>query len=68
MIILLNNCVKRGELNNVSIILNGFENKVKYGFVYGYGYYGGYGVYLNGYYEEEKEVGFFKNIFKIFKK
>ena len=29
MINLLNNRVKRGELVNVSIILNGFENKAK---------------------------------------
>ena len=33
MITLLNNRVKRGELNNASIILNGFENKAKYGAV-----------------------------------
>ncbi|PXY41979.1 sugar transporter [Flavobacterium cheongpyeongense] len=68
MITLLNNRVKRGELNNVSIILNGFENKAKYGSAYGYGYYGGYGAYSNGYHEEEKEAGFFKNIFKRLKK
>jgi len=68
MITLLNNRVKRGELSNVSIILNGFENKAKYGSAYGYGYYGSYGTYSNGYHEEEKEIGFLKNIFKIFKK
>ena len=51
MITLLNNRVKRGELNNVSIILNGFENKAKYG--YGYGY--GYGNYSEGYHEEEEK-------------
>ncbi|MFB9107982.1 exopolysaccharide transport family protein [Flavobacterium gyeonganense] len=68
MITLLNNRVKRGELSNVSIILNGFENKAKYGSAYGYGYYGSYGTYSNGYHEEEKETGFLKNIFKIFKK
>jgi succinoglycan biosynthesis transport protein ExoP len=68
MITLLNNRVKRGELSNVSIILNGFENKAKYGSAYGYGYYGGYGAYSNGYHDEEKELTFPKNIFKIFKK
>lgn len=52
MITLLNNRVKRGELNNVSIVLNGFENKAKYGATYGYGY--GYGAYSNGYHEDEK--------------
>ena len=36
MITLLNNRVKRGELKNTSIVLNGFENKAKYGTGYGY--------------------------------
>ncbi len=52
MITLLNNRVKRGELKNTSIILNGFENKAKYGTGYGYSY--GYGSYANGYHEEHK--------------
>ena len=43
MITLLNNRVKRGELKNTSIVLNGFENKAKYGTGYGYGYGYGYG-------------------------
>ncbi len=68
MITLLNNRVKRGELSNISIVLNGFENKAKYGSAYGYGYYGSYGTYSNGYHEEEKKVSFLKNILKIFKK
>ena len=38
MITMLNNSVKRGELNNISIVLNGFQNKAKYGAGYGYGY------------------------------
>ncbi len=54
MINLLNIRVKRGELNNVSIILNGFENKAKYGAGYGYGYGYGYGAYSSGYHEEDK--------------
>jgi succinoglycan biosynthesis transport protein ExoP len=49
MITLLNNRVNRGELHNTSIILNGFENKAKYGGGYGYGY--GYGNYSSGYHE-----------------
>lgn len=60
MITLLNNRVKRGELNNVSIILNGFESKAKYG--YGYGY--GYGNYAAGYHEEEEK----QNVFSVLKK
>ncbi len=54
MINLLNIRVKRGELHNVSIILNGFENKAKYGAGYGYGYGYGYGAYSSGYHEEDK--------------
>ena len=55
MITLLNNRVKRGELHNTSIILNGFQNKAKYGAAYGYGYGYGYGstTYSNGYHEED---------------
>lgn len=55
MITLLNNRVKRGEINNASIILNGFEHKAKYGAGYGYGYGYGYGAYANGYHEDEKK-------------
>jgi len=58
MITLLNTRLKRGELSNVSIVLNGYENKAKYGTGYGYGY--GYGAYSNGYHEEEAKVGFWK--------
>jgi capsular exopolysaccharide synthesis family protein len=62
MLTLLNNRTKRGELNNVSIIFNGYENKAKYGVGYGYGYgYGysyGYG-YGSGYHEEEEPTEFF---------
>lgn len=60
MISLLNNRVKRGELNNTSIILNGLENKAKYGTGYGYGY----GAYANGYYEEEKSASVYQKIAK----
>jgi succinoglycan biosynthesis transport protein ExoP len=66
MITLLNNRVKRGELNNTSIILNGFQNKAKYGAGYGYGYGYGYGntTYANGYTDDSP-----KNIFeKIIRK
>ncbi|QKJ64835.1 polysaccharide biosynthesis tyrosine autokinase [Flavobacterium sp. M31R6] len=55
MITLLNNRVNRGELHNTSIILNGFENKAKYGGGYGYGYGYGNGNYSNGYHENEKK-------------
>ena len=66
MITLLNTRVKRGELNNASIVLNGYENKAKYGSAYGYGY--GYGDYSNGYHDEEEKPGFLKNVFNKFSK
>jgi capsular exopolysaccharide synthesis family protein len=75
MLTLLNNRFKRGELNNISIIFNGYENKAKYGVGYGYGYgYGysyGYG-YGSGYHEDEEPTGFFAKwryrLFKLFKR
>jgi capsular exopolysaccharide synthesis family protein len=65
MITMLNNSVKRGELNNISIVLNGFQNKAKYGAGYGYGYgYGNYGnkVYASGYVDEELPKSFFDHL------
>lgn len=55
MITLLNNRINREELHNASIILNGFQNKAKYGGGYGYGYGYGSGNYSNGYHEVEKK-------------
>ncbi|MFD2939539.1 polysaccharide biosynthesis tyrosine autokinase [Flavobacterium notoginsengisoli] len=66
MITLLNNRVKRGEVSNVSIVLNGYENKAKYGGTYGYGY--GYGAYSNGYHDEEVKLGFWKELLNRFRK
>ncbi|MFB9077378.1 polysaccharide biosynthesis tyrosine autokinase [Flavobacterium procerum] len=66
MITVLNTRIKRGELTNASIVLNGYQNKAKYGAVYGYGY--GYGTYANGYHEEEPEKGFFSTIFNKIRK
>jgi succinoglycan biosynthesis transport protein ExoP len=66
MIKLLNNRTDNGELTNVSIVFNGYENKAKYGAGYGYGY--GYGNYSNGYYIEEKPKSFIEKLKKrIFK-
>ncbi|MBF4485985.1 tyrosine-protein kinase [Flavobacterium sp. CSZ] len=66
MITLLNTRVQRGELANASIILNGYENKAKYGTAYGYGY--GYGAYSNGYHDEVNKSSFWKEILNKFKK
>jgi len=64
MITLLNNRYGREELRNVSIVMNGFEVKARYGYGYGYNYgYGyGYGNYSNGYLEKEPTSGWFSNI------
>ena len=70
MITLLNNREKRGELNNISIVFNGFENKAKYGYSYGYGFDYGYGTtYSNGYHEDDEPKNIFVKYYKkIFKK
>ena len=70
MITLLNNRVKRGELNNTSIILNGFQNKAKYGAGYGYGYGYGYGstAYSNGYQDDDNPKPIFERISSKFRK
>ncbi|BFM42326.1 tyrosine-protein kinase domain-containing protein [Flavobacterium sp. CFS9] len=65
MITLLNTRVKRGELSNASIVLNGYENKAKYGAAYGYGY----GAYANGYHDEEEKRSVWKTVLsKLYKK
>lgn len=67
MLTLLNNRSQRGELKNVSIVFNGYENKAKYGVGYGYGhgYSYGYGYsdgYGGGYHDEERPSGFLGKI------
>ncbi|HLA56872.1 MAG TPA: polysaccharide biosynthesis tyrosine autokinase [Flavobacterium sp.] len=70
MITLLNNRNKRGELKNISIIFNGYENKAKYGsgygYNYGYGYGYGYGNYSQGYHEEDEPRNIFVKIYRKF--
>ncbi|MFN3908248.1 MAG: polysaccharide biosynthesis tyrosine autokinase [Flavobacterium sp.] len=74
MVNLLNNRVKRGEIQNVSILFNGFETKAKYGYGYGnysgygYGYGYGYGNYQNGYHEGEEKNNWINKAKKLFKK
>lgn len=66
MVTLLNNRQKRGELKNISIVFNGYENKAKYGTAYGYGY--GYGNYSGGYHEEEEKPNAIRKFFSRFLK
>lgn len=65
MVKLLNNRLERGELKNLSIILNCYQNNAKYGYSYGYGY--GYGNYGEGYIEKEN-LSFIEKIKSIIKK
>ena len=62
MITLLNNRVKRGELDHASIVLNGFANKAKYGTGYGYGYGYGNAPYSDGYHEEKKQKNIYEKV------
>ena len=70
MITLLNNRQRRGELTNISIVFNGYENRAKYGSGYGYGYgYGycyGYGTYGQGYHEEDPPRNIFEKWYRKF--
>ena len=70
MVNLINTRVQRDELHNVSIVLNGYENKAKYGTGYGYGYgYGySYGNYSNGYHEEDAPNTIYQKVLNFFKR
>jgi tyrosine-protein kinase Etk/Wzc len=67
MITLLNTRYKRDEIGNVSIILNSFESKAKYGYGYGYSYgYGyGYGSYSSGYHEDDRRKNILSKAWKF---
>lgn len=52
MVGIINEKYKRGEIKNVSIILNDYVNKENYGYGYGAGYGYGYGTYGDGYVEK----------------
>ena len=58
----INDKYKRGEVTNLSFVLNFFEEKGKYGYGYGYGAYG------NGYYENDEPPSLWKRIKKSFKR
>ena len=54
MLSVINQKYKKGEIDNVSFVLNHYDVKGTYG--YGYGY--GYGAYGNGYHEDEVKKTF----------
>ena len=66
MLSVVNEKYKRGELNNVSVVFNGFQNKSKYGYGNGYGY--GYGVYGEAYHDDVEEIKGWKKIFSKFQR
>lgn len=70
MITLLNNRHSRGELKEVSVVMNGFEVRAKYGYGYGYNYgYGyGYGNYSNGYLEKDAPPSLWARMRSFFSK
>lgn len=59
----INDKYRRGEVSNVSFVLNFYEDKASYG--YGYGY--GYGKYGNGYHEDGAKPSIWKKIKRFFK-
>lgn len=63
MLSVVNEKHKRGELHNISILLNGFKNTAKYGYNYGYGY----GAYGEGYYNDREEPKGLKKIIQKIK-
>lgn len=68
MLKLINEKHEKGEVTNISIILNDFNVKSKYGYEYGYGYgYDGYGKYSRGYHDDER-TPLWRRILRIRKK
>jgi len=63
MLGLINDKYSKGEVKNISFVLNYFQNKGNYG--YGYGY--GYGAYSNGYHEDVKSKSLLKRLKRLLK-
>ena len=70
MFSLINDKYKNKEISNISIVLNYFEEKAKYGYGYGYEYgYGyGYGSYGKGYHENNPDPSMIDRFKRLFKK
>ena len=68
MLKMVNEKYEKGEVSNISFVLNEFNVKSKYGYEYGYGYgYDGYGKYARGYYDSDKKSiwkGFLSKLWK----
>jgi capsular exopolysaccharide synthesis family protein len=70
MLSVINEKYEKGEVKNISFVLNYFQHKAKYGYGYNYGYgYGyGYGRYGNGYLQHENKQSLRKRIKRKLKK
>ncbi len=64
----INDKYKTGEIKNISIVLNFFEGKARYGYGYEYGYGYGYSTYGGGYYEDGIKPSIIKRIKRFMKK
>ena len=63
----INDKYKKGEVTNISFVLNYFEEKAKYG--YGYGYKHGYGYgYGQGYHDDDQKPTIIRRIKNMFKR
>ena len=58
---IINEKYKKGEISNISFVLNFFKDKGKYGYGYGYGSYG------NSYHENDDDKSVLERIKKLFK-
>ncbi len=72
---LINEKYKKGEVSNISFVLNFFEGKARYGYGYGYGYGKGYGYGYgygygqgHGYHDDDKKPSLLGRIRKFFKR
>ena len=63
MLGIINEKYEKGEVENVSFVLNYFRQKAKYGYSYSYGY--GYGKYGQAYLGKDKKSNFLGKIFKF---
>lgn len=63
----INDKYKKGEIKNLSFVLNDYRHKSQYGYGYNYGYGYGYGGYGNGYHESEKST-WLRKIKKLIKR
>jgi capsular exopolysaccharide synthesis family protein len=65
MLKMINEKYEKKEVKNMTIVLNDFNVKSKYGYEYGYGYgHEKYGKYYKGYYDGYKRRSFLSKLFK----